>query len=83
VNEADARTLDALGEVEVTVSARVGRASVPLANVFALATGSVVSLDATPDAPAALLVNGVPIATGDLVVTEDGVLAFEIRNVSP
>ena len=75
-------SLEVLGEVEVTISARVGAARMSLAAVAALCEGSVVSLDCAADAPVALLVNGVAIATGDVVVTDDGVLAIEISGVT-
>jgi flagellar motor switch/type III secretory pathway protein FliN len=81
VSGIDASTLETLGEIEVAVSARIGFANVPLATAATFAEGSVVLLDCAPDAPVALLVNGVAIATGDLVVTEDGVLAVEILEV--
>jgi flagellar motor switch/type III secretory pathway protein FliN len=74
-------SLDVLGEIEVTVSARLGLAKLPLATAARLEAGSVVALDCAPDAPVALLVNGVAIATGELVVTDDDVLAVEIHAV--
>jgi flagellar motor switch/type III secretory pathway protein FliN len=78
-----AATLEALSHVEVSVCARVGGAQLPLAAVVGLAAGSIVTLDCSPDAPATVLVNGVPVASGDLVVTDDGVLAVEIVTVAP
>ena len=76
-----ALSLDALGEIEVFVSARLGLARVPLATAAGFAPGSVVLLDCPADAPVALLVNGVAIAAGELVLTDDGILAVEIRTV--
>jgi len=73
--------LDVLGDVQVAVSARLGSANVPLSVAAAIAEGSVVPLDCAPDAPVTLLVNGVSIARGELVVTDDGVLAVEIHDV--
>lgn len=70
--------LGVLGDVEVTVCARVGEARLPLSAVVSLSAGSVVPLDCRPDAPVTLVVNGVPVASGDLV-DDDGSLAFEIR----
>lgn len=74
-------SLEALGEIEVTVCARLGLARVPLATAAAFAQGSVVSLDCAADAPVTLLVNGVAIASGELVLTEEGALAVEIVKV--
>jgi flagellar motor switch protein FliN len=81
MNERVGATLEALADVEVSVSARLGRAHVPLSQVLSLATGSIVSLDCLPDSPAVLLVNGVAVAEGELVVTDAGMLAIEIRHV--
>ena len=71
--------LGVLGDVEVTVSARVGDARLPLSAVVTLAAGTVVPLECRADAPITLVVNGVAVAIGDLVTDDDGSLAFEIR----
>ena len=78
----DRISLDALGPVALEVRVILGRASVRVADVLGFAPGVVVPLDAAPDAPVALLVNGVAIAEGDLVVTEDGSLAVEIATIT-
>jgi flagellar motor switch protein FliN len=74
--------LDALGTVALDVRVILGSASVRVADVLGFAPGVVVALDAAPDAPVALLVNGVAIAEGDLVVTESGSLAVEIATIA-
>jgi len=76
-------SLDALGPITLDVRVILGSASVRVADVLGFAPGVVVTLDAAPDAPVALLVNGVAIAEGDLVVTEDGSLAVEIATLAP
>ena len=81
MSDGDALSLEVLGEIEVAVCARLGLARVPLAAAAAFAEGSVVSLDCAAEAPVTLLVNGVAVASGDLVVTDEGVLAVEIRKV--
>jgi flagellar motor switch protein FliN/FliY len=75
-------SLEALGPVALDVRVILGSASVRVADVLGFAPGVVVPLDAAPDAPVALLVNGVAIAEGDLVVTEDGSLAVEIATIA-
>jgi flagellar motor switch protein FliN/FliY len=75
-------SLDALGPVSLDVRVILGSASVRIAEVLDFAPGVVVPLDAAPDAPVALFVNGVAIAEGDLVVTEDGSLAVEIATIA-
>jgi flagellar motor switch/type III secretory pathway protein FliN len=74
--------LDALRAVALDVRVILGSAAVRVADVLGFAQGVVVPLDAAPDAPVALLVNGVAIAQGDLVVTEDGSLAVEIATIA-
>jgi len=78
----DLTSLGILGDVEVSISAQVGNAHVPLATVLAFTSGMVVPLDCGPDAPATLIVNGVPVASGDIVLDDDGGLAIEIRELS-
>lgn len=74
-------SLDALSSVALDVRVVLGRASVRVADVLEFAPGVVVPLDAAPDAPVALLVNGVAVADGDIVVTDDGSLAVEIAKL--
>ena len=73
--------LEALGVVRVAVTALVGRASAALGDVLQYAPGKVVVLDAKADAPVRLLVNGILVAQGDLVATEDGDLAIHINEI--
>ena len=75
-------SLDALSSVALDVRVVLGRASVRVADVLGFAPGVVVPLDSAPDAPVALLVNGVALAEGDIVVTEDGSLAVEIATLT-
>ena len=70
--------LESLGDVRVAVTVVVGRATASIAEVLGYAPGTVVSLDARPDAPVMLFVNGIAIATGELVTMEDGGLAVQI-----
>ena len=81
MTDGDGAPFSSLGAIEVTVAARLGGVRMPLSAAVALAPGSLVALDCAPDSPAALLVNGVEIATGELVVTDDGELAVEIASV--
>jgi flagellar motor switch/type III secretory pathway protein FliN len=82
MNETDRSALGILGEVEVGITAQIGNARMPLASVLAMASGAVVPLDCAPDAPAMLIVNGVTVASGDIVVDDEGNLAIEIRELS-
>ena len=76
-------SLDMLGPVALDVRVVLGRTSVRVADVMAFAPGVVVPLDTAPQAPVALLVNGVAIAEGDIVVTDGGMLAVEIATLLP
>jgi flagellar motor switch/type III secretory pathway protein FliN len=77
----DRVSLETIGDVALEVRVLLGRGSVRVADVLGFAPGVVVPLDEAPDAPVALLVNGVPIAAGDIVVTDDGSLAVEIAEL--
>lgn len=72
---------DSLADVTVDVTAMLGPARATIGEVLAYKTGSVVALEARADAPVPLMVNGVTVATGDVVVTDDGMLAIEINAV--
>lgn len=74
-------SMEALGDIRVSVTALVGRATASIDEVLDYAPGTVVPLDARADAPVPLLVNGVAIASGDLVATDDGCLAIEINQI--
>lgn len=65
------RSLDVLNGVIVRVSARVGCCNLPISDVLKLGTGSLVQLDRPAGAVADLLVNGTPIARGEIVAIDD------------
>jgi len=75
-------SLDVLGPVALDVRVVLGRSSVRVSDVMAFAPGVVVPLDAAPNAPVALLVNGIAVAEGDIVLTDDGTLAVEIATLT-
>lgn len=74
-------TLAMLSDVEVELTVVLGKTQARVADVLAYAPGAVVRLDAHADAPATLLVNGVAIARGEIVTTEEGALAVEIHDL--
>lgn len=74
-------SLERLSSVTLDVRVMLGRATVTISDVLTYAAGSIVSLDAAPDAPVALLINGVAVAEGDLVVTDGGALGVEITRL--
>ncbi|HXW50893.1 MAG TPA: FliM/FliN family flagellar motor switch protein [Candidatus Acidoferrales bacterium] len=73
--------LDTLAEVRVSLTVMLGRATALIGDVLRYAPGTIVPLEVAADAAAPILVNGVAIAMGDLVATEDGFLAVQITEL--
>ena len=72
-----------LYDVEMTLTAEIGRTRLPVRQVLELVPGSVLELDRTAGAPADIMVNGRLIARGEVVVVDEdyGIRITEI--VSP
>jgi len=72
--------LDLVLDVELQVTAELGRASMQIRDVLGLGPGSVVELDKMAGEPVDLLVNGRPFARGEVVVIDEsfGVRVTEI-----
>lgn len=60
--------MNLLKHVEVSVEVRLGSATMRIADLFALQSGSVLKLDRLVDEPIEILLNGQPIAVGQLAV---------------
>ena len=69
-----------LRDVQLPVSIRFGRTDLTLRQALQLRNGSVIELDVPPDAPVEILVNGRPIARGE-VVTVDGNWAVRVQEI--
>jgi flagellar motor switch protein FliN/FliY len=80
LREVDASSLDLLGDVEMAVTAVLGRTRLSVRHLLGLAVGHVVELDRTADSAVDLLVNGTLVARGEVVVIDDefGVRITEI-----
>jgi flagellar motor switch protein FliN/FliY len=63
--------LERLNQVMVELTVEVGRTRMTLGQALALGPGSVVTLDRLADKPVDLLVNGRPIARGEVVVIDE------------
>jgi flagellar motor switch protein FliN/FliY len=63
--------LDRLQSVSVEVIVEIGRTSMTLGDALALAPGSIVTLDRATDQPVDLLVNGRPIARGEVIAVDE------------
>ncbi len=73
---ADCVSLDNIGlilDVNVTVSVEVGNARIPIRRLLQMSRGSVLELDQEAGGPMNVLVNGKPIAHGEVVVVNDRV----------
>ena len=78
--------LERLESVSVEVAVEIGRTNMTLGGALALAPGSIVTLDRAADQPVDLLVNGRPIARGEVIVVDEefGLRVTEIiRPVRP
>jgi len=69
-------TINHLLDVTVTVSAELGRVTLPIGDILKLGIGSVLELDRTVAEPVDLMVQGVRLARGEVVVVDD---RFAIR----
>ena len=69
--EPGAGDLERLESVSVEVAVEIGRTNMTLGGALALAPGSIVTLDRAADQPVDLLVNGRPIARGEVVVIDE------------
>ncbi|MCS7016657.1 MAG: flagellar motor switch protein FliN [Gemmatales bacterium] len=70
--------LERLHQVNVTITAELGRARLPLRDILRLGPGAVVELDRDVSQPIDLRVNGVLVARGEVVVVQD---RFAVRIV--
>ncbi|QJW94388.1 FliM/FliN family flagellar motor switch protein [Frigoriglobus tundricola] len=74
--------LDSLRDVPITITARLGHATLPIAAILRLGPGAVVELEEDISAPVELTVRGVPFATGEVIVIDDH-FAIRIKNLLP
>jgi flagellar motor switch protein FliN/FliY len=77
--------LSRLTEVTVELSVEVGRTRMTLGQALALGPGSVVALSRSAREPVDLLVNGKPVAHGEVVVIDDdfGLRITQVIEVTP
>ena len=69
-------------DLKVTVSAELGRTSIPIEQLLSLGSGSVLELDRSINSPIELIAQGVPLASGEVVVVDD-CFAIRITEVYP
>lgn len=63
--------LDSLRDVPITITARLGHATLPIGAILRLGPGAVVELEESISSPIELTVRGVPFATGEVIVVDD------------
>jgi flagellar motor switch protein FliN/FliY len=68
---ADSASLRLLHDVEMTLTAEIGRTKLPVRQVLELVPGTVLELDRAAGAPADVLVNGRLVARGEVVVVDE------------
>ncbi|MFN8024300.1 MAG: flagellar motor switch protein FliN [Acidimicrobiales bacterium] len=77
-----ASSLSVLHDVEMVVTAELGRTTMPVRELLGLAPGMVVEIDRAAGAPIDLLVNGRKIAAGEVVVIDEE-FGIRITEIAP
>jgi flagellar motor switch protein FliN/FliY len=72
--------LDLLLEIQMPITAMLGKAQIPLKKLLQLSPGTVLNLDKNIGQPAELFVQDIPFATADVVVV-DNCFAVRIREL--
>ena len=72
--------LNRFQDIKVNVSADLGRAEVPIQTLMSLGEGSVLELNREIDSPVELVAQGVPLASGEVVVV-NGCFAIRVTKV--
>jgi flagellar motor switch protein FliN/FliY len=71
INLVDARPLSLLHDVEMGVTAELGRRRMTVRDLLSLTPGAVIELDRAAGSPVDVLVNGTLIARGEVVVIDE------------
>jgi flagellar motor switch protein FliN/FliY len=82
---AEQAELERLYDVPVELAVEIGRTRMTIRETLALGPGSIVSLDRLAGDPVDLLVNGKPIARGEVVVIDEefGLRVTEVTSPNP
>ena len=80
--DGDTSDLERLTDVTLELTVEVGRTHMTLGQALALGPGSVITLDRLADQPVDLLVNGKPVARGEVVVIDD-VFGLRVTHIVP
>ncbi len=73
---------DALMEVNVDLSVVLGRTSLRVYQLLKLGRGAVVELNRSLNEPVEILANDIPVAKGEIIVTDEGYVAIKITELT-
>ncbi len=86
----DQENLSVLLDIQMPITAVLGKTEVPFRRLLQLGPGSVLELDQAVGQPAELFVQGIRLATGDVVVVDDHyglrireVMGGEVKQLDP
>lgn len=65
------KDISMIGHVQVSLAAQVGTVTMSVERLFSLAAGDVVKMNELLEAPLTLLLNGKPVARGELLAVDD------------
>ncbi len=74
--------LNRLHDVQVSVSAELGRTKLSIQKLLKLGAGAIIELNRNINSPVELVAQGVPLASGEVVVVND-CFAIRIREIYP
>jgi flagellar motor switch protein FliN/FliY len=74
------RDIGLIGHVQVSMTAQVGTVTMSVERLFSLAAGDVVRMNELLEAPLTLMLNGKPVARGELLAVDDhfGIRILEV-----
>lgn len=74
------KDISIIGHVQVSMTAQVGTVTMSVERLFSLAAGDVVKMNELLEAPLTLMLNGKPVARGELLAVDDhfGIRILEV-----
>ncbi|MFZ2752582.1 MAG: FliM/FliN family flagellar motor switch protein [Lysobacteraceae bacterium] len=74
------KDISLIGHVQVSMAAQVGTVTMSVERLFSLAAGDVVKMNELLEAPLTLMLNGKPVARGELLAVDDhfGIRILEV-----
>lgn len=74
------KDISMIGHVQVSMAAQVGTVTMSVERLFSLAAGDMVKMNELLEAPLTLMLNGKPVARGELLAVDDhfGIRILEV-----